>query len=205
MKRKIILLSAIAVLAIIYILQLTFTGKSKVKTLSLTEDIDSIVIEQGASSNVLTLSLEGKDWHIGKYKADESTASAMVDALKSIKVLGTITANVNNDEQRYGLEINNKIVVKAQKNGQVLRTITIGKNTSTGSQCYAQVDGKNVVCLVNGSLHTTFTCTQESLRAKGIYSLSAEGITSISVSSQNGSNNFSIQKHIISKRRINCS
>ena len=47
--------------------------------------------------------------------------------------------------------------------------LAVGKNTSTNSQCYVQVDGKNAVNLASGPLHNTFSTDADKLRSKQVY------------------------------------
>ena len=55
--RKIVLLSSIAVLLVIYILQISFLGRSKVKTVYTNEEIDSVEITKNGG-HILSLKKE---------------------------------------------------------------------------------------------------------------------------------------------------
>lgn len=191
---KTTLISLTVVLACVYIAQLALTGRSKVKTLTLSDSPDQITIVQGNSANGLTVKFEGDKPVVGKsssgavmYPATSSTVTSMVSLLKEIKLLGTVTSGVNaNTAERYGLDDSSKITVTAYRNGTVIRTLTVGKNTSTGSQCYVQVDGKATVYLEDKPLHSTFDCTVDSLRNKEVYSFDSTQVQHVRITSSEG-------------------
>ena len=101
--RKIILLSAIALLCGVYTLQIVFGGRDSVKVLKLADKIDTIVIATGTNASPLTISKDGDKWILGdkKYPADSSFVEGMVTALAEIKTLGTVSGS--GDYERYGL------------------------------------------------------------------------------------------------------
>lgn len=191
--RKIVLLSLIAVFALVYILQLTFTGKSKIVDLTISEDIDKIELTSANGSRTLTVEKKDSVWYAGekKYPADTALVEALVKAVKNVKLLGVASAS-SSDAERYGLGDEDKIVVTAYNGSKLLRTLTVGKNTSTNSQCYVQADGKNAVNLASGPLHNTFSTDADKLRSKQVYSLDSAAVTKVSVKNAKGT--FTIQK-----------
>lgn len=178
--RKTILLALIAILLVIYILQLTLTGRSNVKLLTISEEPDRIEIAQ-ENAPLILLQKEGDAWGIGekKYAAEPYSVEALADSLKSITVLSAVTKNAPASENRYGLD--SCITVTALHEGRIVRTLRIGKNTATGSQSYIQIDEKPTVYLAQGALRSTFGVTEDSLRSKRVYSLSVSDIASVTV------------------------
>ncbi len=199
---KITLISLIAILLCVYLVQIASTGKSKVRNLVLSESPDKITIVQGSdeASSVLINVAKGKST-VGKntsgsimYPANEATVSSLVELLQNIKLLGTVASGVNaNTADRYGLDDNSKITVTACKDGKVLRTIVVGKNTATGTQCYMQADSKQTVYLEDKPLHTSFAVTVDSLRSKEAYTFSDSDVIHVKLANSSGSVDFAKQ------------
>src|SRR5574344_2272866 len=200
MTRKIVLLSLIAVFLCIYILQLAFNGRSKIKNVTLEATPDSILIVKGSdpasASNSMRLTYENSAWNVGekKYPADAAAATKMADGLKNIKLLGVITGNAGNAAEKYGLDDASKITVTGFKDGKSVRTITVGKDTTAGGQCYVQVDGKDTVYLADGSLHDTYGATIDAIRSKDVYAVTADDIVSVRVTTAEGT--YAVQKNV---------
>lgn len=187
--RKISLLAVIVILAVIYICQVNFTGKSKIKTLTLSEEIDSLQI------NDLRIYKENGTWVLGdkKYPANETKVQNLVNDVKEIKLLGTASSSQKNAE-RYGLGDEEKILVKAFAGEKLLRTISVGKNTSTNSQSYICVDDKNSIYLAQNALHTNFSVDLDSLRKTEIFNFDSNSVLELDLSSSKG--NFVLAKNI---------
>ncbi len=180
-KRKIVLLSACGVLLCIYIIQLVFAMRSPVKNITLSGGIDTILIKSGSDS--VTLSKTDDGWVTGdkKYAANESTADEMVNALKTISVLNTVGKTGNEAvEERYELTGGKAVTVTALSGEKTLRTLKIGKASSTGSQSYVTIDDGKDICLVSGNLHDTFGKTAEDIRSKIVYKADKDQLTEIS-------------------------
>lgn len=198
MTRKIVLLSLIAVFLCIYILQLAFNGRSKIKDVTLEATPDSILIVKGSdpasASNSMRLAYENSAWNVGekKYPADSAAATKMADGLKNIKLLGVITGSAGSAADKYGLDDASKITVTGFKDGKAVRTITVGKDTTAGGQCYVQVDGKDTVYLADGSLHETYALTIDAARSKDVYAVTPEDIASVRVTTAEGT--YAVQK-----------
>lgn len=167
--RKIVLLCGIAILAIVLVFQLVLDGKNSIKDITFEETPDTIEITT-PSGNV-NLVYEGEKWVVGenKYPTDSAMASKIVEALKSIRVLQTVSRSAQDD--RYGLGEAEVITVKATKDGKVLRTLSVGKTAVTSSQTYIQLDEGKDVLLVSNDLHDTFDVTVDKLRDKQILSI----------------------------------
>ncbi len=187
--RKISLIAIILVLAVIYICQVNFTGKSKIKTLTLNEEIDSLQI------NDLKIYKENGTWVLGekKYTANETKVENLVNDVKEIKLLGTASSSQKNAE-RYGLGDEEKILVQAFSGEKLIRTILVGKNTSTNSQSYICVDDKNAIYLAQNALHTNFSVNIDSLRKTEIFNIDSNSILELDLSSEKG--NFVLAKNI---------
>jgi hypothetical protein len=192
-RRKIVLLSACGALLCIYILQLVFASKNTVKTVKLDSDPDTVLIERNGTS--VTLAKNGSAWTVGdkKYPANESTADAIVNAIKTISVLDTTgRAGTDSADERYELGRDKAITVTASAAGKTLRTVTIGKKSSTGSQTYVLIDGGKEIRLVSGNLQDTFGKSADDLRSKIVYKEDKDALTKIVIAS--GSSALSVAK-----------
>ena len=182
-KRKIILLTACVLLLGIYIAQLASSLRSSIKNKTLGADPDKLTIEN--ASAVIELAKSDDGWTVGerRYKADTNTADALVNAVKNIRVLDTV-AQAGSDavDERYEIDKTNVIVVKAYKGNELVRTLTIGKTSSTGSQSYVTLDGKKDIYLVSGTLRDTFKKDVAALRSKSVYAVDTSDLTAVSES-----------------------
>ena len=182
-KRKIILLTACVLLLGIYIAQLASSLRSSVKNKTLGADPDKLTIENAGTLIELAKSDDG--WTVGerRYKADTNTIDGLVNAVKNIRVLDTV-AQTGSDavDERYEIDKANAIVVKAYKGNELVRTLTIGKTSSTGSQSYLTLDGKKDIYLVSGTLRDTFKKDVAALRSKSVYTVDSNDLTAVSES-----------------------
>lgn len=182
-KRKIILLTACVLLLGIYIAQLASSLRSSVKNKTLGADPDKLTIEN--ASAVIELAKSDDGWTVGerRYKADTNAVDALVNAVKNIRILDTVAQSGNDTvDERYEIDKANAIVVKAYKGNELVRTLTIGKTSSTGSQSYLTLDGKKDICLVSGTLRDTFKKDVAALRSKVVYAVDTSDLTAVSES-----------------------
>lgn len=191
--RKIVLLSAIALLLCVYLVQLFTRGEESTRTITLGDTPDSIVITK-ADGTSLSITKEGESWLLGdkKYPADPSLVQGIVSAVDNIKVLGKVS--LSGDLERYSLSETSRLTVTALKNGKTLRTVAVGKNAVTGRQSYALIDDSNDVLLVSGNLNDAFSKGIDALRKKEIWSIPAESISRIDVAGNGSDANFSLAK-----------
>ena len=171
--RKIILLSLIVVLLVVYILQLVISGANDGYSLVLKESPDTILIQNGTksqikivNSNGIWLLKEGSENPEENYAilpANTETVNQMVTSLSKIEVLGLVSRNADNE--RFGFTENESVKIICSKEGKILRTLELGKNSSTYQQVYAKVDESNNVVLVSGNPKTLFDVTFENLKA----------------------------------------
>ncbi len=195
--RKIILLSAIGVLALTHALQLALAGPTGAKTLSLKDGPDSVTIRKtGADAATAAVLLKKADaaWTVGErsYRADSAAVDSLVDSVANLKVLGSVSGGSNpGDEDRYGLADGTALAVTLSKGGKELRTVRVGKASPTGQQTYVTVDGKKEVLLVSGNLAENFGKSEGELRDRDIYSQASDSLLGLTVS---GAGNFSLTR-----------
>ena len=197
--QKIVLLSLAAVLLGVYILQLSIGGKSKTQTLTIKEEITSLELCTGREpDNAIIVSRNEDKYTVSNadgsetYDADAVTASSLFDNIKEIHILGNAAKLSSANEERFGLDQNSRITVKVKAGDTTVRTVSIGKNSSSGSQSYLTVDDSNQILICSTSMHTIYATTIDGLRTKDVYSVPEDTITQIRVDSVDGS--FTINK-----------
>ena len=184
-KRKAVLLAAAAALTVIYILQLVFSGGTDIKDFTLETPPDSFTMTRSGSA--LAVQLSSGSWTVSdkKYPADSALAETMVNSMKALRVLGTVSHS--GDYERYGLSEIDALTVEASAQGKLLRTVQIGKKSPTSQHTYVRIDGSKEVYLLSGTIGDTFGKTTEELRSKQIYSLNSGDISKIEVTNSSGS------------------
>ena len=191
--RKTVLLSAIAVLLCVYIVQLVTSGHGAIKDIKLADKPDTILITQGTTT--ITLAEENGAWVVGdqKYPADQKAVDGILSAISNVKVLDTVGKTGKEAVlDRYELGKEKAITVKATKSGKDLRTLTVGKDATTSSQSYVTLNGGSNIYLVSGSLHTIFGKSANELRSSVVYSLKYDDMTKVTVGSPEG--NWALEK-----------
>ncbi len=185
--RKIVLSTLVAVLLCVYIVQLIVSSRSPIKTFELkaseADALDQITLVS-STNGAITLNKHGEDWTVSEqaYKTSESYIDDILESIKSVRTLGTVSRSASEETlQRFGLDNNTAITVTAFKAGEAVRTLYIGKAASTGDQTYLRLDGKNDIFLASGSLRDTFGRSEDSLRSKEVYALSSDELTTIDV------------------------
>ena len=179
--RKIILIAADVLLLAVCIFQWISAAKDSVKNFEFKEEPDELVIEK--SNGNFTLVKQGDDWLIGdkKYPANVGSVDSMVSSLKSIRALDKMGKASNEViAARYDLTETKSINVTVNTGGKTLRKISIGKESSTGTQCYATVDGGDEIYLIAENLLNTFNKTVDDLRSKTVYQVDKDAISAVS-------------------------
>ncbi len=166
-SRKIFLLSAIAILALIYAVQLVVTNRSPVKTYTKKEKPDYLEIK--TQDEVIKLSWEGGLWYVGQEKeaADDNKIEELTQAISSIKTLGAVShSSAQSELERYGFLDNTTMELTALKKGKVLRVVKIGKSGSVSNTAYIQLDGSSETQLSTGNLRSIFSVKSDDLKMK---------------------------------------
>lgn len=167
--RKIILLSSITVLLIVIILQQIFLSGSKIQYLNLKEEPDVVSIDKNGAEQI-RVSKKGEDVFMlnDTLPADTQAALSIFSQIQAIKIIGVVADAVTDEAEleRYGLDPLSAITVAAQTSGKTVRTITIGKSASSGSQTYARIDNAKNVVLVSGYLRSYYEKSLDDLVQK---------------------------------------
>ena len=174
--RKIVLLALIPVLLCIYILQIITGNRNTVKYLTLTDEADAVLIAKSDGTEIKVFK-EGDAWFVGdkKYPVDESTATSLIADISSLKILETVSSSAS-DKARYGLD-DDAVTASLYKDGKLLRTVAVGKTSSTAQQTYIIVDGGKDIVLSSGAITSDFAKSIDDIRSKNIYSLDIAKVT----------------------------
>lgn len=175
--KKITLLSLIGLLTIIYILQLTFDSKGKIKEVK--PKIPITKIEVINSKNQFTLQKENDNWIVDSLPANTEIAEYVLSSLDNIKIIDTVSKNPTQDElTKYGFD--NLINVSGYSiDEKLVQKIQVGKTSSTGNQTYIKLDGKKSIYLVSGNLIIPFNLSSNELLDYTLYSTNPDEIYKI--------------------------
>jgi hypothetical protein len=164
MLRKIILASAVVLLALIYIVQVIASSRSSVKDFVIDKTFDTIEISSSENGNV-NLKRYGDFWKVNDEEADSAKAKAISDSLISIKTLSVISKSSGEDAiERYGFTDSQKITVKVSDNGKEYLNLEIGKDAANGQQNYIRVNGKSEIYLASGALRQKCSVKADELK-----------------------------------------
>lgn len=175
--RKIVLLSLIAVLLCVYILQLVSTSTGSVKQVVISGEPDKFILESKQNGTII-LTKKDDAWYLGEdqhYDALTSEVNILVDAISGWSVLQTVSKG--GDEVRYGLDDDAKISVSAYQNGELLTQFDVGKDGSATRQSYIRMAGESDILLISDSFNNVFNVTQDDVRVRTVYSINDEDIT----------------------------
>ena len=164
MLRKIILASAVVLLALIYIVQVISGSRSSVKDFVIDKTFDTIEISSSENGSV-NLKRYGDFWKVNDEEADSAKAKAISDSLISIKTLSVISKSSGEDAlERYGFTDSQKITVKVSDNGKEYLNLEIGKDAANGQQNYIRVNGKSEIYLASGALRQRCSVKADELK-----------------------------------------
>ena len=182
-KKKIILLSIIAALSLVLVLQIVLGRDEAFRTVGLGEDvsIDEIVIVN-ADGESLKLILENGLWLVSerKFPGDQEKIANIVDKISSVKVIDAVSSRKL--YERYEVDEGSRITVTALQNGTSVRTLYLGKASATSKQSYLLMDDDSRVLLVSGNYRRDFSKQQDDFRDKNILSIKPESISRLVLS-----------------------
>ena len=193
--RKIVLIAADLILLVVAVVQIIIGARNTVKVFTFEEEPDAILIDK--YDGKLNILKEGDTWVINdeKFEATTSSIDSMIDYAKEIRALDRV-AKITNDAVRnkYEFDSGNVINVTIKAGDKVLRTFSLGKDSSTGIQCYATLNGSDDVYLVDGDYRNVFDKTVDQLRTKTVYSVDSADITSVSITPA-GEGTWTVSRH----------
>ena len=137
--------------------------RSPQKNFKVKETADFILIEN--SGEIISLEKNGDEWLCAEKKADATKAKYLLEKFSEVQTLGVAARSADETAlERYGL--NAPIIVRAKSGEKDLRTIFIGKESTSGSQAYVQIEGKKEIFLAQGNLRRDFTFSASDILEK---------------------------------------
>lgn len=164
--RKIILAAAVALLAVIYIIQSVLSSRSTEKVFKIEKPFDTIEISSEENGK-LELKRSGNFWKIDEDDVDETRAERLNNAVKEIKTLGVVAKSSGEAaDERYGFTAAQKISVKVSDGENGLLSLEIGKDAAAGQQNYVRINGGSEIYLASGALKSTFNVKKDAIIKK---------------------------------------
>lgn len=139
--------------------------------------INRIVMVKG--SDKIELDKKDDQWIIESsgYRADNDKVKKMVDDLANLTLTALVSESGN--YERYGLNANDKRLVKAYIDGKTVRQVNIGKAAPTFQHTFVLLEGDPKVYHARGQIEKTFDFTADTLRDKTVFEVDKDTITSI--------------------------
>ncbi len=188
LKKEYFILGGIILVLIMY---LVFSGgKSKMsykvpdlKNLGKGE-IDTIEVTN--AEKIFTL--KGKDdiWKIlpQEYPADKTKVKNMLEAIEGLTL--SELASERENYKRFELDEENKIAVKAYKDGKLLRGFDVGKVSPTSRHTFVKLEGDPRVYHAMDSFRSDFDQKVKNLRDKTVLALDRNEINEIEITDEKG-------------------
>jgi uncharacterized protein DUF4340 len=143
---------------------------------------DITKIEINKNSTPIVLGKEGDIWTIGppKYPADTLKVKNMIDVMGKL----TLTALVSESKSynRYNLDDDNKITVKAFDKDKLKLEFDIGKEAASFRHTFVKIAGDERVFHARGSFRSKFDKTVDDLRDKAVLAFKITEIKEIYIS-----------------------
>lgn len=160
-KRTKILAAVAAALALVCAAQLLLGLRSPRKVFKLKSEPDYISVENSGTTTVLQKN--DSDWICGTEALDANKVGLLIKGFSPLTTLGVTSRSASEAAlERYGLDNPIKVCLKAK--GKDLLTVLIGKNSSSGTQCYIQVNGKKEIFLARGNFRTAWEIKVDALK-----------------------------------------
>lgn len=178
-KRNIILLSLVAVAAIVLILQRTVKPRALEQLPEWKAEADTVLI--GGPKGEVELTKSGANWIVapGSYTADTSRVTSLLNTLRDMKILEKISDREYYD--KYDLTDAAGIPVRVKSGDTVLLDIIAGKVSPAGSMTYIRYPGTAGIYLVSESLRTDLERDVQYYRDKKIIAVDSGEIEKISI------------------------
>lgn len=182
-KKEYIILAVIIVALLLYLSQRS-TDRTLYQLPEMPEisNSDLSKIELTKNTTLVVLSKEDGKWTIGlkKYPADELKIKNMLDVIGKLSL--TALVSQSKSYNRYHLDEDNKIKVKAFDKDKLRREFDIGKAAASFRHTFVKISGDERVFHARGSFRGNFDKTVEDLRDKTVLSFKINEIREIHIS-----------------------
>jgi hypothetical protein len=122
---------------------------------------------------------EEEQWFVTdkKYPADKSAVDDMLSTLKTFKL--SLLVSQNQDRRRYDLGPENRIDVKALKEGQPVFEFSLGKTAPSHNHTYVMLQNDKNIYQADGNFRTGFDKTVQDFRDKKVMEFKKDSIKKI--------------------------
>ncbi|NNK85234.1 MAG: DUF4340 domain-containing protein, partial [Desulfobacterales bacterium] len=182
-KKEYIILAVIILSLLLYLSQRS-TDRTLYQLPKMPEisNSDLSKIELAKNTTIVVLSKEDGKWTIGpkKYPADELKIKNMLDVIGKLSL--TALVSQSKSYNRYHLDEDNRIKVKAFDKDKIRREFDIGKAAASFRHTFVKISGDERVFHARGSFRGKFDKTVEDLRDKTVLSFKINEIKEIRIS-----------------------
>lgn len=180
-KETIILIAIIIALSLYLVLHKSNRTQYDLPVLSKVASKDITQLEIQRQENTIVLNRKDNRWLIApkEYQADTNTINQMLDVIGNLTI--TALASESESYQRYDLEDDKKITVKAWAGKDLSRVFEIGKPVPTYQHTFIHLIDDPNVYHANGNFRSTFDKTVENLRDKTALSFEKNQIQNLRI------------------------
>jgi len=197
-RRKIILLSSIAVLATVFTVQVLLDNRDPVRVHSIPERStpDTLILTRPGVEPITLVRDESEleRWRIkdSGFPADPMRVRGLLDAISSIREIARVSDG--RGIERYGLDEASVTVLEAWRGDTLVRRLEAGNAAPSWAQTYARIDSKPSVLLVAGALGSTLNITPVDLRDRQLWQLEPTDLAGIESTGKDSGQSFVLKK-----------
>lgn len=123
-------------------------------------------VEISKDDTTIVLNKKDNGWHIVPqgYPADASQVERMLDVIEQLSLTALVSESKN--YERYNLNEDNKVIVKAWSGDTVRQEFEIGKAAMTSQHTFVKLSGDHRVYQARGNFRSNFDMNADNLRDK---------------------------------------
>ncbi len=141
-------------------------------------------IEISKQETSIVLNKKDNFWHIGpdEYPANSNKIEKMLDVIEGLSLTALVSESENYN--RYDLNDEKKITIKAWEKGAVKRTFDIGKVASSFRHTFVKLENDDRVYHARGNFINDFDKTVEELRDKTVLAFNQDEIQYVHITKE---------------------
>ena len=180
-KEYLILILIIAALSTYLLIRSSDRTRYQLPELGGLKQSDINKIEISKSGNSLILEKRDNQWYIepAGYLADKTKVKAMLNVFESLAL--TALVSESKDYNRYDLNAEKRITVKAWQQGTLKRNFDIGKAAPSFRHTFVRLDGDSRVYHARDNFRSKFNFTIDDLRDKTVLSFKTTDIQQVQI------------------------
>ena len=180
-KEYLILILIIAALSTYLLIRSSDRTRYQLPELGGLKQSDINKIEISKSGNSLILEKRDNQWYIepAGYLADKTKVKAMLNVFESLAL--TALVSESKDYNRYDLNAEKRITVKAWQQGTLKRNFDIGKAAPSFRHTFVRLDGDSRVYHARDNFRSKFDLTIDDLRDKTVLSFKTTDIQQVQI------------------------